>query len=340
MTDDSAMHISACMIVKDEERVLARCLRSFSGAFDELVIVDTGSKDGTCEVAARFNARLERFTSCMGADGKMRDFSMARNAAIERARGDWILWMDADDVLKAGGQQRLREHAHRGNHAGVRVTIQWRLRSWLQTRLFRNDRRNCFVGRVHEYPQVSGKLLTDRSIIIEHLPDKTGKEGSGERNLRMCELEVKEDPSNLRALFYYGNALRLAGRYDDAILRYAQYLSMGGNYRCERYMAAQYTGCCHYYKHEWREAIQACFGALSIDPRHAETHCLIADCYTELGDYAYARQWYLSALACGRPPSDASTFVDWEKYDSYPRKHVRTCDEKLRNGLPIRSFGG
>lgn len=319
-------------MVKDEERVLARCLESFRPAWDELIIVDTGSKDRTAAIAAEAGARFVPFSACNGSDGKIRNFSLARNAAIDLAKGDFILWMDADDVLQPGGAERLRKHAGKTKHAGLQITIRWGRDSWLQTRLFKNDPRNRFVGRIHEYPQIHGSLSTDRAIVVEHLPDKTGKESSGDRNLRMCELEVKDDPSNLRALFYYGNALRLAGRWDEAILRYTQYLAMGGNFHCERYMTAHYISCCHYYKKEWRAAINAGFQALRIDPRYAETHCLVADCYAELGDHSFARQWYLSALACKDPPPDASLFVDRDKYEGYPQAGLRICDEKLAAG--------
>jgi glycosyltransferase involved in cell wall biosynthesis len=321
--------ISAVMVVRDEEKLLARCLESFSGAYDELCIVDTGSKDRTHEIARRFGGRIISFTTCNGPDGRIRDFSLARNAAIALARGDWILWMDADDVLQAGGAQRLRRHSHLGKLAGIQVTIRWGAESWLQTRLFRNEPRNRFVGRVHEFPKIHGKIGSDREVIVQHLPDKRGKETSSERNLRMCEAEVSEDPSNTRALFYLGNALRLAGREDEAILRYTQYLALGGNFHCEKYTSAHYVALCYFNKGQWQEAIDAGLRAMRIDPRYAETHCLIADAYANQGEYRYARQWYRSALACGGPPADASLFVNEEKYDLYPREGIRICDEHL-----------
>ncbi len=329
------MRISACMMVKDEEKLLARCLKSFAPAFDELCIVDTGSKDKTPAIAEQHGAKLRQLSACNGPDGKIRDFSIARNAAIDLATGDWILWMDADDVLQPGGAERLRKHAHKAKHAGYQVTIRWGRDSWLQTRLFKNEPHNRFLGRIHEYPAVKGSLGTDREVVVEHLPDKTGKESSGERNLRMCEAEVKDDPSNMRALFYLGNALRLEGRTDEAILRYTQYLALGGNFHCERYMTAYYIACCHFNKTEWMEAIHAGYRALRIDPRYAEMHCLIADCYGELGDYAFAQQWYRSAIACRAPPPDASLFVDREKYDSYPETGLKVCEEKLKAGARV-----
>ena len=113
MTAAVTSAISACMIVKDEERLLARCLDSFAAAFDELCVVDTGSTDGTMAIASARGARLQRVSACNGPDGRINDFSLARNAALEMATSPWLLWMDADDVLQPGGAERLRAHAAR-----------------------------------------------------------------------------------------------------------------------------------------------------------------------------------------------------------------------------------
>jgi len=323
------MGISACMIVRDEERVLARCLESFQGAFDELNIVDTGSRDQTAAIATGFGARLRSFTACNGEDGRIRDFSLARNVSLEMATQEWLLWMDADDVLQPGSVERLRAAAARGGFAGLNATIRWDDHTWLQVRLFKNEPRNRFTGRIHEYPVVHGSIEDDRAILVQHLPDKTGKEPSNERNLRLCELEARENPADLHNLFYLGNCLRIAGRHDEAILRYSQYLSMGGAFRCEKYMAAFFLAESHFALRRWEECIEAGYRALRIDPRYAETHCLIADCFGELQQYDFARQWYRSALACGAPPPDAVLFVDLSKYGEYPRRGIEICERKL-----------
>jgi glycosyltransferase involved in cell wall biosynthesis len=146
------MNISAVMIVRDEEKLLPRCLASFTGTYDELCIVDTGSRDRTLEIARRFGSRMISFTACNGPDGRIRDFSLARNTAIELAGGDWILWMDADDVLQGGSAQRLRGHANLGKLDGVQVTVRWGRDSWLQTRLFKNEPRNRWGCVLREPP--------------------------------------------------------------------------------------------------------------------------------------------------------------------------------------------
>jgi len=322
--------ISACMIVRDEERLLARCLESFRGAYDELNIVDTGSKDRTVEIATGFGARLRSFTECNGPDGRIQDFGLARNVSVDMATQEWFLWMDADDVLQPGGAERLRSHAARGGFAALNVTIQWDAHTWLQRRLLKNDKRNRFIGRIHEYPDAHGPVIDDREIRVLHLPDKRGKEPSNERNLRLCELVARENPNDLHNLFYYGNCLRLAGRFDEAILRYMQYLSLGGAFLNEKFMAAFFLAECHFRKRRWRDAIDAGFNAVRIDPRYAEAHCLIADCYGELREYGFARQWYRSAIACLAPPADAILFVEPSKYGDYPRRGIEICDEKLK----------
>ena len=85
--------ISVCMIVKNEEAVLARCLDSLQGIADEIVIVDTGSTDGTKEIAARYTNKIYDFTW-------VHDFSAARNFAFSKAACDYIYTADADEVLE------------------------------------------------------------------------------------------------------------------------------------------------------------------------------------------------------------------------------------------------
>ena len=84
--------ISLCMIVRDEEAVLGRCLESVAPAVDEIIVVDTGSMDGTKAVAAAYTDRIFDFAW-------VDDFAAARNASFAKATGDYILWLDADDVL-------------------------------------------------------------------------------------------------------------------------------------------------------------------------------------------------------------------------------------------------
>ncbi len=88
----NGMTISLCMIVKDEREVLARCLGSVKNCVDEIVIVDTGSTDDTKKIARGFTDSLFDYAW-------NDDFASARNFAFSKGTGDYLMWLDADDVL-------------------------------------------------------------------------------------------------------------------------------------------------------------------------------------------------------------------------------------------------
>ena len=92
--------VSLTMIVRDEEKNLSSCLESVRGLFDEIVVLDTGSKDRTIEIARSFGARVFDFVW-------VDDFAAARNAALARATGDYAFWLDADDLIEPPERTKL-----------------------------------------------------------------------------------------------------------------------------------------------------------------------------------------------------------------------------------------
>ncbi|MFC1584654.1 glycosyltransferase [Fibrobacterota bacterium] len=100
-SSDRKTGASLCMIVKNEEKTLDACLSSARGLFDEIIIVDTGSDDNTGKVAKSHGARL--LTSPWD-----NDFSRARNVSLEPARGRWIMWLDADDIIPQKEKEAIR----------------------------------------------------------------------------------------------------------------------------------------------------------------------------------------------------------------------------------------
>ena len=94
--------ISLCMIVKNEERVLGRCLESVQEIADEIIIVDTGSEDRTKEIAEKYHARVYE-------QEWQDDFSRARNYSFSRAEMDYCMWLDADDVLLYEDNKKLEQ---------------------------------------------------------------------------------------------------------------------------------------------------------------------------------------------------------------------------------------
>lgn len=321
--------ISACLIVRDEARVLPRCLRSIAGAYDELCVVDTGSTDATLAIARAAGARTQTFTACNGADGRIEDFAAARNAVLGLATGDWILQIDADEVLSPGGAARLRRHSRARALTGVAVAMRSEGATWRSLRLHRRAGLR-YVSRLHEYTERDGAARTifDPAIAITNRPDKRGKESAGDRNIRILRLELADRPDSGRAMFQLGNELRLAGQLDAAIAQYRAAIAVD-NYVHGRFPARYYLAICHLLKHDWDAAVAAALDGLRVDPRYAEGHCLLGDAYFAQGQLPHAQQWYRSALTCEDPPDTPMAVQRWA-YGAYPRKRLRMVARALR----------
>lgn len=93
--------ISLCMIVKNEQEVLDRCLSSVKDLVDEIIIVDTGSTDSTKQIAKKYTKKIYNFKW-------IDDFSAARNFSFSKATKDYIMWLDADDVIFKKDRQNLK----------------------------------------------------------------------------------------------------------------------------------------------------------------------------------------------------------------------------------------
>src|SRR5271167_208379 len=122
------MSVGLSMIVKDAETTLAQCLESVREVVDEIVIGDTGSTDASTEIARRYGARII-------AVPWENDFSKARNRVLEENRTDWILFMDADEVLDPAASQSIPALLARQDLAGYRGTI-WNYVLTLTNRLW------------------------------------------------------------------------------------------------------------------------------------------------------------------------------------------------------------
>ena len=151
--NESGNRLSLCMIVRDEESRLPVCLESVSGLVDEIVVVDTGSHDATIQVAESFGARIGHFEWCD-------DFALARNASLELATGDWVMWLDADDVLPKEEHQKILSLVAEGRDRAYFFALDddgYENVSCLQMRLFPNRPGVAFEMPIHE--QITPSLI-------------------------------------------------------------------------------------------------------------------------------------------------------------------------------------
>jgi glycosyltransferase involved in cell wall biosynthesis len=163
--------ISACIVARNEEAVIERCLRSLEGVVDEIVLVHSGScGDRTLEIAARYGCRILE-----APDGGYGERN--RPLAYERARGEWLLGLDADEFLSPELAARLRELARDPEVGGYAfVWPLWDGRRYrsatgpYKTVLFRRDRTRM-IGLIHAQPRVEGPVR-EVPLVLEHRPSE------------------------------------------------------------------------------------------------------------------------------------------------------------------------
>lgn len=327
------MLISAAIIVKNEEDIIQRCLDCVSLFADEIVVVDTGSDDKTKEIAAR-HPKVKLFDSeHFGTWTHFSEFSfsVAKNEAVEKCSGTWVIWWDADDFIDEDNARKIRNLADTTEETCLySFNIKYGPMSFEHCRMFRNGHNIKFdeAHSVHEYLNTLGHPNYSRhEVVIQHIPGNKHMP-SGERNIAIMEKDYNErgmdDP---RTLFYLANGYREAGRQDDAIEFYKKYLNKS-QWGEERFFARYYLAQALVHKSRFAEARQEALRAVTEDFRFAETYCMLGDLAFREGDIKRAQLWFM--MASETPyPSDAKLFVTPALYKEYPMARIKECHQKL-----------
>ena len=208
------------MIVRDEEAFLPDCLQSIHAIVDEIVVVDTGSRDATKAVARRFGARVFDFAW-------RDDFAAPRNHAIDQATGDWILYIDADERLRPIDPAYLRGMLSDASKVGYQLRFfpATGFTGYWEYRLFRNDPRIRFDGPIHEgmLPGLT-KVAAAEGLEIGRLEatlDHVGYDGDQQRkhrrNLPLLRAGLARDPDRAFSWSHLGRVLTALGDEDGAI---------------------------------------------------------------------------------------------------------------------------
>lgn len=206
--------VSLCMIVKNEEKVLARCLDSIADLMDEIIIVDTGSDDATKEIASRYTEHIYDFTWTG-------DFAAARNFAFSRANMEYIYSADADEVLDDENREafRLLKETLLPQIDIVQMYYANQLQNGtiynydreLRPKLFKRLRTFRWQGRIHE--QVGLKpVIFDSDIEIRHMPEKNHKDRDIAAFVRMVAEGIRPDK---RLHNIYAKELFISGEDKD-----------------------------------------------------------------------------------------------------------------------------
>ncbi len=198
--------ISVCMIAKNEEKHIGRCLNAFKPLIDcglaEVIVVDTGSEDRTVEIARQYTSRVYYHEW-------NNDFAEARNYSIAMAKGEYLFIVDADEELDSKAQDKLKEIFEKEENK-LYSTFSFKEKNYIDeeykqysmfTRffMFKHDEDFCYLGSVHEQPNFKENVKNLDEIILHYgyIMDDAIRERKFLRNLTMLRKELVSNQDNL-----------------------------------------------------------------------------------------------------------------------------------------------
>lgn len=307
--------VSLCMIVKNEAATLEMCLRSIRPHVEEICIVDTGSTDDTKNIARSFADKFEVFTECNDSEGRIIDFSMARQRSIDLATQPWILWVDGDDeVIGADKLNELIEtydrerpgndpvlfmfpyeysHDERGNVTCLHY----------RERLLRPKSAFKWSSPVHEVftPKTNSEMVKTDVVRIIHRRQNSGKIIEQNRNLRILQAYYAvHGDEDARQLYYLGLEYANVGDLLTSIEFHTKYVAKSG-WDDEKCLA-----CLEIVKHysnlgDYEKAVGWGLKAISVKEKWAEPY------------FALGRSFYFIAQKCQQSGQSQEARRNWEK---------------------------
>ncbi|MFH1439727.1 MAG: tetratricopeptide repeat protein [Candidatus Woesearchaeota archaeon] len=298
--------LSLCMIVKDEERFIEQCINSVKDFVDEIILVDTGSKDKTVEIASSLSSKVKIFHF-----GWVDDFSAARNFSLTKAACDWILVLDPDELLLKEDLQRIKTmiqstvlsgfHLIQRTYTNKSDQASWRLAKpddqntkgflgFFDTpilRLFKKDYKFKFIGRVHEdiTPSIKEQKqpLLKSDIIIHHYEYSKGKDFVKDKQLYYLDLTLKkisDQPNNPKA---YADAGIIYYNYkndiDKALYYFRRSLEVDPRYKT----SYNYIAKILMKKGNRQEAIDVLNKCISLGLKDETAHINLGVVYMDMG---------------------------------------------------------
>lgn len=317
--------ITLSMIVKNEEKHLRGCLESVKDIIGEIVIVDTGSNDATLEIAKEHQAEIYHFPW-------NDDFAAARNFALEKSKGEWILYLDADERLSISSKTELKklveENAAGKGKRAYQCSIKniddfnSRPSTMLYTRLFPNDPKIRFEGAIHE--QIENSLISNNykifksGIEIIHIGYSTNKDQlkiKAERNLKILLKEFENIKTAYNA-FHIAQSYALLDNKTEA-LKFFKYALQDKTLKKEyRALAFRYIAIESAQHQDWKKAFENITSSLQSDPDQPLALLAASKIFIKTGNFAEAekccRRAYEvnSELISGKRSSYQSIYLD------------------------------
>lgn len=233
--------ISLCMIVKNEEETLDRCLKSVKNSVDEIVIVDTGSSDKTKDIASKYTDKVFDYIWCS-------NFSKARNFSISKASNNWILVLDADEIVDQFNRDSVSKFCKNNKNQSVVGRLKrineyednYGIRRYIErvNRLF-NRNNFYYEGLIHEQVVHKDKIKYETEnidIIIDHIGysrEVIKRTGKIQRNIKMLKKALEIGPKDPYINYQLGKSYFLAKNYDNAVMYFKKAVSLMDNFNYE-----------------------------------------------------------------------------------------------------------
>lgn len=287
------MNLSVCMIVKNEERTLARVLDSVKRFADEIVIVDTGSSDRSVEIARRYTDNVYAFEWCD-------DFSKARNYSFSRATGDYLMWLDCDDVIPDKSVIKILDL--KKNMVADVYMLRYDIAfdendnptfSYFRERIVRKSMNFEWRGFVHEVITPRGKIEY-LDIAIEH---RKVTKTNPKRNLNLYRKYLKSGYNfSPRERYYYARELYYNGYLTKCEKELVKFIKSNSGAVHDVEGACFILADCYTAKGNIDKALDVLFYSLMKCGGNAETCCRIGEIYYKTKAMGKAEFWYKCAL--------------------------------------------
>lgn len=321
--------LSLCMIVKNEEQTLARCLDCMAGLADEIIIVDTGSTDRTKEIAAAYTDKIFDFVW-------KDDFAAARNFSFAQAAKDFCMWLDADDVITKKEQEKLRRMKDRLTDSTDVVMMKYvtafdaanrPVFYFYRERIVKNNGRFLWKGRVHEAIEPEGKVMYS-DVSIWHKKEKNPDTG---RNLRIYENMLKaQEAFGPREQFYYGRELYEHGKWKEAAAAFETFLQSEEGFLENRIEACRQLAGCRKQEGDLKGSYRALVESFCYDVPRAEICCDLGGMFFQANLLKQAVFWYERALEAGKREQSGG-FLEEDCYGYLPSIGLCLCHDRLGN---------
>ncbi len=321
--------LSLCMIVKNEEDVIGRCLACVKDIADEIIIIDTGSTDKTKEISAQYTNKIYDFTW-------IEDFASARNYSFSKATMDYVMWLDADDVIYEKDQQELKSLKETLDIFVDMIMMKYDIAfdennnptfSNYRERIFKRSMNYLWVGEIHEVIPQYGKVIYS-DIAISH---RKIHPNEPERNLKIFNKMLLEGKTlDPRQKYYYGRELFYNGKYEKAIMQFNEFLQEEKGWIENNISACQDLAYCYYQTQNERDAITSLFRSFIYDVPRAEICCDIGKHFLDRKEYHKAIYWY-EAASSKRVDEKSCGFILLDSYGYKPYMQLCLCYDRLGN---------